>query len=239
MIRRVLLVTGGLLAIAYAVFLAQLTAIPYVLHDLLLTILVHLLGTAAGGAAFTIIVFLSLPVALLVYMRATGISSRVQLPVFLLSLLLATDWFFLVGFFAFRLAVAMVIASLAVVEVLRRRWSARVYVAYLAMVAAGFLVHLAAPVFLLVAVGTAAGVRLLFRSSTLKQEVLLVLPPAVLIVLNAAWPHADHTQYVFDRGASLHSRSSRTWLSRSPSSPSTCFCRATTRTPRTWIFGRW
>ena len=203
MIRRVLYATGGLLAVAYAVFLAQLkglpfqdfpndlarahilddllfnggarfgtefaaqlTAIPYVLHDLLLTILVHLLGTAAGGAAFTIIIFLSLPVALLVYMRATGISPRVQLPIFLLSLLLATDWFFLVGFFAFRLAVAMVIASLAFVEVLRRRWSARVYVGYLAMVVAGFSVHLAAPVFLLVAVGAAAAARLLFRSST-------------------------------------------------------------------------
>ena len=32
----------------------------------------------------------------------------------------------------------------------------------------------------------------------MKQEVLLVLPPAALIVLNAAWPHADHTQYVYD-----------------------------------------
>jgi hypothetical protein len=92
----------------------------------------------------------------------------------------------------------MVIATLSVVEVLRRRWSTRVYAGYLAMVAAGFLIHLAAPVFLLVAVGASAVVRLLYRSTTLKQEALLVLPGAFVIAMNAAWNHGVHTQYVYD-----------------------------------------
>jgi len=90
---------------------------------------------------------LSLPAAMVFYMRAVGLSARVYLPIFLVSLVLSTDWFFLMGFLAFRLALALAISSAALAEGLRTRWSAARYLGYLAVVVVGYLMHLTAPVF--------------------------------------------------------------------------------------------
>ena len=185
-------------------FMVHLTAIPYVLHDLVLTVLVHFFGTSAGAALFLTITLLSLPCALLLYMRATAISPRVQLPVFVLSLVLSTDWFFLMGFLAFRLAVAFVILSLAIAENLRARWSLPRYAGYLAVVAAGYLMHLSAPVFFGVVITVSAAARLFFHRSAVTREALLVLPVVALVVLNVAMPHAasspnEHAQYLYEQ----------------------------------------
>ncbi|MEJ1960930.1 MAG: hypothetical protein WDO56_05030 [Gammaproteobacteria bacterium] len=53
------------------------------------------------------------------------------------------------GFLAFRLAVAFVLLNFAVAEGLRARFSFARYAAYLAVLAAGYLTHLTAPVFFL------------------------------------------------------------------------------------------
>ena len=182
-------------------FVVHLTAQPYVLHDLILTTLVHLFGTSVGGAIFLAIALLSLPCALLFYMRVTGMAQPVQLPVFVLSLLLSTDWFFLVGFLAFRFAVAMVILSLAVAEALRARWSATGYVGYLALIVAGYLTHLAAPVFFAVAITVSAAARLYFWKTTFRREVLLVLPVLAIVALNMATQLGlnEHAQYAYEQ----------------------------------------
>lgn len=184
-------------------FIAHVAAMSYVLHDLVLTCLVHFFGTSAGASLFLALVVLSLPAALLYYMRVSGISSRVQVPVVLLSLLLSTDWFFLMGFLAFRLAVAFVILSLAIAESLRSRWSLGRYVGYLAVIIASYLTHLAAPVFFAVVIGVSALTRLFYRSSTFGREVLLVLPVAAVVLLHLAWPSAalDHAQYLYESGS--------------------------------------
>ena len=185
-------------------FIVHLSAMPYVLHDLILTGLVHVFGTTGGAALFLTITLLSLPCALLLYMRTTRISPRVQLSVFVLSLLLSTDWFFLMGFLAFRLAVAFVILSLALAENLRVRWSLPRYAAYLGVIAAGYLTHLSAPVFFAVVITLSAAARLFFQRSTLKREVLLVLPVVAIVLVNIALPHTplgpnEHPQYLFEQ----------------------------------------
>jgi hypothetical protein len=186
-------------------YIVQLFPMPYLLHDLVLATLVHLFGTTAAAAVFTGIVLLSLPCALWVYMRVTGVAPRAQLAVLVLSLFLSTDWFFLMGFLAFRLSVAFVVLSLAAAEALRARWSHARYAAYIAVLIAGYLTHLTAPVFFLIVVGISAATRLSFRTSTFAREVWLVLPVIVLLALHVAFPHNapgpdQPSSYVYEGG---------------------------------------
>ena len=170
-------------------FTLHLFPMPYLLHDLVLATLVHIFGTKVAAAVFMGIVLLSLPGALWVYMRVTGVSPRTRLAVLVLSLFLSTDWFFLMGFFAFRLSVAFVVLSLAMAEALRARWSNLRYAAYIAVLIAGYLTHLTAPVFFLVIISISAATRLFFRTTTFKRELQLALPVVALIALHVAFPH--------------------------------------------------
>src|ERR1700736_1084001 len=124
-----------------------LMPIPYVLHDLLLATLVQLFGVQAGSGIFSALVLLSMPLALMFYMRATRLAPRARLFVFLIGLYLATDWFFLMAFMGFRLALAFVIAGLGLVAMLRREWNRTLFSVYVAVLILGYLTHLAAPVF--------------------------------------------------------------------------------------------
>jgi hypothetical protein len=165
------------------VFAFHWRLVPYLLHDLILTSLVAGLGTAAGGAVFNALVVLSLPCALLYYMHVNRLARQARPLVVLISLYLATDWFFIVGFAAFRLAIALLIVCIALADALRERWSARLYGVYLAAVLAGYLEHLTVLAFLAATLAVSAGVRLVFRRSTARREILLGLPVIVLLVL--------------------------------------------------------
>ena len=173
-------------------FELHLMAVPYVLPDLMLMGAVELFGPDAGAGVFTAFVLLSLPCALLVYARACGIPRGAWLFIFLVSLFLSTDWFFLVGFFAFRLAVALVVLSLALAELLRRRWSVAGYTAYVTVLVLGYLTHLTALAFMGVALGVSALVRLWLRRTTLRREVYLLAPLAVLSVWHVGFVAPRH-----------------------------------------------
>ena len=186
-------------------YTVQLAPTPYVLHDLVLATLIHVFGTTAAAAVFIGIVLLSLPCALLFYMRVTGISPRTQLAVLVLSLFLSTDWFFLMGFLAFRLAVALVVLGLAMAESVRSRWSLMRYAMYVAVLIAGYLTHFSAPVFFLVVISISAATRLILRTSTLEREAQLVLPVVALIALHVAFPYnapgpGQPDSYAYDAG---------------------------------------
>src|SRR5262249_24875695 len=99
----------------------------------------------------------------------------------LLSLYLATDWFFLMGFLNFRAGVAMLIATLGLVEILRREWSWLLFTLYVAAVVLDYLMHLSPVFFLVAALGVTALMRLKLRTTTLRAETLLFIP--VLAVL--------------------------------------------------------
>jgi hypothetical protein len=179
--------------------------VPYLLHDLVLTGLVAALGTAAGGGLFNALVVLSLPGALLYYVHRNGLPPQARPLVVLVSLYLATDWFFLVGFAAFRFAVALLIVCIALADALRQRWSPRLYGVYLAVVLAGYLEHLTVLVFLAATLAVSAAVRLVFHRSSARQEIGLALPVIALLVLYfglLAGPHhaASPEIYTLDWG---------------------------------------
>ena len=154
--------------------------VPYFLGDLGFAVMVEAFGPKAGGAAWLTIVLLSVPCALIVFMRITGVISERRPLVFILSLYLATDWFFLMGFLSFRLGIAVTIVNLALMTLLRNRWSTRAFVAYAVLVVLGYLVHLTTLAFLGVAVGVSGLLRLWRRTSDVRTEALLVAPIATM-----------------------------------------------------------
>jgi hypothetical protein len=166
-----------------AIYHFQLEWIPYLLGDLILTAGVAVLGVTGGAALWILLVFLSLPCAALFYLRVRGIDSADRSLALLLSVYFATDWFFLMGFLGFRVAVAMLIATLALVELLRRKWSYPLFAVYMVAVALDYLMHLTPIVFLFAALGVSGLLRLWLRTTTLRTELALFMP--VLAVL--AW----------------------------------------------------
>lgn len=165
------------------IFAFHFRLVPYLLHDLILTSLVASLGTAAGGAVFNELLLLSLPCALLYYMHANRLAPQARPLVVLISLYLATDWFFLVGFAAFRLGIALLVACIALADSLRARWSTRRYCVYLAAVLAGYLEHLTVPAFLFATLVVSAALRLFSGRTDRRTELRLLLPVIGLLAL--------------------------------------------------------
>jgi len=188
-----------------AIFSFHWTLVPYLLPDLLLTSLVAALGTTAGGLVFLELTVLALPCALLYSMHVNRLAPQARPLVVLVSLYLATDWFFLVGFAAFRFAVPLIIVCLALADALRQRWSGRLYAVYLAAVFAGYLDHLTVLAFLAAALTMSAAVRIAFGRASAREEMRLLLPVLLLLALFLAvlaGPHhaASPGVYTLDWG---------------------------------------
>ncbi len=166
-----------------AIYQFHLEWIPYLLGDFILTAAVAVFGVTGGAALWVLLVFLSLPCAALFYLRVRGIEPEGRSLALLLSVYFATDWFFLMGFLSFRVAVAMLIATLGLVELLRRKWSYPLFALYAGAVVLDYLMHLSPIIFLFAALGVTGLLRLWLRSTTLRTEVVLFIP--VLAVL--AW----------------------------------------------------
>ncbi|HEU4627642.1 MAG TPA: hypothetical protein VFS52_22995 [Steroidobacteraceae bacterium] len=157
--------------------------VPYWLGDFGFAALVELLGPQAGGACWVAFVFLSLPCALLYFMHVSGVPVERRALLFLLSLYLATDWFFLMGFLSFRLGLAITLVNLALVSRLRTQWSTPLFLTYAVVVSLGYLTHLTTIAFLLPAVAVPGCLRLWRRTSAVRIEALLLAP----IVALGAW----------------------------------------------------
>jgi hypothetical protein len=158
-------------------------AVPYLLYDLILTSLVAALGTTVAGALFNELVLLSLPCALLYYLHVNRLAPQARPLVLLVSLYLATDWFFLVGFGAFRLALAILIVCIALADLLRQRWSGRLYAIYLGALVVGYLEHLTVIAFLAATLTVSGSLRLLYRRGSAREELRLALPVFALLAL--------------------------------------------------------
>ncbi len=156
---------------------------PYLLHDALLTLCITLLGVNAGAGLFTVLVFLSLPCALLLYVRVNHLE-RSALALFLLGMYLTTDSFFFMAFMGFRLAVASIVVSISLTDVLRRRWSAPLFITYTLVLVAGYLIHLTSVVFFAPALAVSGAMRLWSRQTSVRVELALWAPAAALLVLH-------------------------------------------------------
>ncbi|MDB6008838.1 MAG: hypothetical protein JWL65_1088 [Gammaproteobacteria bacterium] len=166
-----------------AIFHFHLEWIPYLLGDLILTAAVAVLGVTGGAAFWILLVFLSLPCAALFYLRIRGIDIAGRSLALLLSVYFATDWFFLMGFLSFRVSVAMLIVTLGLVEMLRRKWSYPLFALYAAAVVLDYLMHLSPIIFLFAALAVSGLLRLWLRTTMLRTEFALFIP--LLVVL--AW----------------------------------------------------
>ncbi|MDB6091656.1 MAG: hypothetical protein JWN85_4440 [Gammaproteobacteria bacterium] len=171
------------------VFQFHWLAAPYLLGDLMLTAAVGLFGPTGASAFWSVFVFLSLPCAAVFYLWARGIGPNRRALALLVSLYLATDWFFLMGFLSFRVAVAMLVATLGLVEMLRRRWSHVLFAVYIGAVVLAYLMHFAASVFLCAALVVTAALRLRWRTTTARTETLLLIPLGVVLAWHFAVGH--------------------------------------------------
>ncbi|HEY1212983.1 MAG TPA: hypothetical protein VGE93_05050, partial [Bryobacteraceae bacterium] len=85
------------------------------------------------------------------------------------------------------LSVALVFVALALMELLRQRWSVTRYAAFVVIIIASYLTHLAATVFIGAAVGISAAWRVAFhrraafREARITAEILLILPMVVML----------------------------------------------------------
>jgi len=195
----------------------QLIPVPYILGDVLLATLVELFGSTLAGALWTAFVLVSLPAALLFYLRVNGVSPVGRLLVLLISLYLATDWFFLLGFTQFRLGFAITILALGVADLLRRRWSTSGFIGFCALVVVGYATHLTAVVFLAPALVTSSLVRFWFRTTTVRREILLLAPALVVLgwhygIVNRAYAEGSVADYPYYWG-NVHRKISRLSLS--------------------------
>lgn len=177
--------------------------VPYILPDLILATAVGLFGTAGGAGVFLVLVLLSLPCALLFYLYVNRFAPQARPFVVLLGLYLSTDWFLLMGFMAFRLAIAALIVTLALADLLRRRWSIAIFAVYSCVLLFSYLIHLSWLVFFAMVLGISGAARWWFgnpsaRTDILRREIWLYAPMIALL----AW-HFGVMQAVRPQGAGL------------------------------------
>jgi len=168
----------------------QFMPVPYILGDLLLTGAVELFGPTLAGVLWTLVVLFSLPAALLFYLHVNAVPRGGRVFVLLLSLYLATDWFFLMAFTQFRIGLALMLVALACADRARQRWSARGFALYCAVIAIAYLTHLASVVFLAPAMAVSAFMRLWARRTNVARELYLLAP--VLVVLGWHFTVTEH-----------------------------------------------
>ena len=150
--------------------------VPYILGDLLLAALVEVFGPTGAGVLWNTLVLLSWPAALFFLTHVSGMSRNARLLVLFLSLYLATDWFFLLGFTQFRLGMALLVFALGIAHLLRLRWSSARFAWFCVLLFAGYFTHLAFVIFLAPSLIVSGAVRLYFRRASLRTELALIAP---------------------------------------------------------------
>lgn len=164
--------------------------IPYLLGDVALAALVKLLGPSIAAALWMTLVLVSMPLALVFYTHLNGPRGDRRIFVLLLSLYLATDWFFLLGFTQFRLGLALMIVAMACADRMRDNPSRTAFAALCAALLVGYFTHLASIVFVAPALGVSGLVRLLYRRTTLRREIAIFAPVAAILLWH--FGYADH-----------------------------------------------
>jgi hypothetical protein len=163
-----------------AAFEFHFMAAPYILSDVLLAAAIELLGVRWASDLWSLLVFMAIPAALLAYMRVTKVRREDWLPAFLLSLYLAANTFYVRGFVAFELAVAMVILLVALMAMMRERFSPLLWAAYCSLLGLAYLTHLSALIFAAVAL-SATVLTNWRRNLNIRVELSIAMPIAALL----------------------------------------------------------
>lgn len=175
---------------------------PHILGDILMSQLLRIVSLEAAAQLWIVLAFAALPLAIVTYLRVLGKHQLDVLLVLFLSLYLASDWFFLTGFFNYKLAVSFYFFALSAwIWLLRaiRAGSAgaseilpRFLIFSLAMTCC-FLMHLAGFFFLAITIGTIVGLRIIARRIS-AREMVLTLAPALLLGLIYLFSKSSHHQ---------------------------------------------
>lgn len=154
---------------------------PYFGGDALLAGLSAAFGPSTAGRIWVMGVAASLPASVVVYLRVTGYAWPKIAIGALLSLYLTTDVFFLAGFHHYRLAVALVFFALAGWERWLRHGSPVALVAWVLLLAAGYLAHLSALVFDAIGATITALIALRRRETSWRRAALGLAPLVALL----------------------------------------------------------
>lgn len=155
---------------------------PYILSDLAPAALAAVGGPSLAATVLSAALILSLPVAVLLYLDSCGLSRERRPIAWLIALYLATDWFFVKGFIAFRLAIPALLIALACLRRVRRRFSWKGYLAYVGAIAVGYGLHLSAIAFAAVVFSVTAGLAVVRRSVRWRIELALAAPIVLLLL---------------------------------------------------------
>lgn len=166
--------------------------VPYVLGDAWHVATLAVLPPDVAARAWMIVGFLSIPLATLALLRTWRCSPYALAAGGATAVYLAGDWFLLLGFLNFRYGLALALLALVAWERVRARPTAGRWTAWLLLVTATYLMHLAALLMLVVAVGTLSAVRLWHERgwrdrARLAGWVLAGAPPVVALALHVAF----------------------------------------------------
>lgn len=171
--------------------------VPYIGGDALLASLVAAVGPSVAARLWLMLIAASFPLALAIYLRAARYSGYSILIASTLGLYLATDWFFLSGMHHFRLAVAFVLLALAAWEVWLRNARVSAYVAWIALVATGYLIHLSALLFTVAGATGIAAVAYVTRQTNWRRSAAGVPPVAAVLMWQLSTVSSEPTGAVW------------------------------------------
>lgn len=167
-------------------FSLNLRPTPYILGDLLLALITRFTVLERAAATWVAISFLLFPVSLGAYLKTRNMLGKKAQIVVLLSIYLATNWFFLTGYLNFCLAVSLVFLTLAVWEKLyteRRETSLGTwYTIFIVLVLGTYLMHFGPFVFLGLILAVTLVVRQARKPQALRFWILTFLPMGVLLL---------------------------------------------------------
>ena len=161
---------------------------PYILWDLLAAVTGRFLPLVANGLLWTAIAFLGV-VASGWHLAKVRLRSSAQVRTLaVLSVLIASGWFFAMGFFAYQLGFALSLTALALGHGIRRagaRATAGRHALYALTVAACYLAHLGGYLGLCLISGAAGLAAVLENRRNVRRELGLLAPPSALVAWHA------------------------------------------------------
>jgi hypothetical protein len=159
---------------------------PYMGTDLVLASLEQLLGVAWATRLTIAASIVLLPLALWFVVRKTGGGRLAASAAGVLALYVATDSMFVMGFASFLFSTASALFAYGWLCVAARTGSRRAYLWFVLLLLVSYALHLSALIFILVLGGISALLWMLKGELSLKRATALLLPPLLLLVLQAA-----------------------------------------------------
>ena len=154
---------------------------PYLLGDLILAALDKCFGTEWAARVWTTAAVLLLPLSAWFALHMQGISRRGALTGAVLSLYLATGWFFVMGFITYELGFACAMFAYGWFLRSQNPNRAGAYWCYVLFLLLGYAMHLSTVVFLCAIIGIYLAIRVLRQELPLRRALLLIAPPYLLL----------------------------------------------------------